>query len=45
MHVAFGELQEKHYLSLTTGMAAYMVSLGLAAVGLAIFFRSCDPAF
>ncbi|GMH58934.1 hypothetical protein TL16_g02721 [Triparma laevis f. inornata] len=45
IYVAFGVLREEHYLSLTTGMAGYGVSLGLATAGLAIFFRNCEPTF
>lgn len=46
VYVAFGELAMKgHYLSLETGMAGYGISLGLAAVGLVMFFKNCDPDF
>ncbi|GMH71529.1 hypothetical protein TrLO_g9083 [Triparma laevis f. longispina] len=46
VYVALGELQEKeHFLSLTTGMAGFGLSFVLAAIGLAMFFRNCDPLF
>ncbi|GMH64401.1 hypothetical protein TrLO_g8290 [Triparma laevis f. longispina] len=46
VYVALGELAKKeHYLSLTTGMAGYGISLGLEAVGFATFFMNCDPNF
>ncbi|GMH92585.1 hypothetical protein TL16_g12389 [Triparma laevis f. inornata] len=46
VYVALGELVKKgHYLSLETRMTGYGVSLGLAAVGLVIFFKNCDPTF
>ena len=46
MYLALGELEkEEHFLSLTTGMAGYGVSLGLAALGLVMFFRNCDSTF
>ena len=46
VYVALRELEEKkHYLNLTTGIAGYGVSLGLAALGLVMFFRNCDPTF
>ena len=32
-------------MSLTTGMLGYAVSLGLAAIGLALFFKNCDKNF
>lgn len=43
--LALRELGEKHYLSLETGMLGYGIGLGLAAVGLVMFFRNCDPNF
>ena len=45
IYVALGELGESHYLSLSTGMLGYGVSLGLAAMGLALFFTNCDANF
>ncbi|GMH71940.1 hypothetical protein TL16_g05789 [Triparma laevis f. inornata] len=46
VYLALGELEkEEHFLSLTTGMAGYGVSLGLAALGLVMFFRNCDSTF
>ncbi|GMH65857.1 hypothetical protein TL16_g11548 [Triparma laevis f. inornata] len=45
IHVALGELSEKHYLGCWDGMTAYGVSLTLVAVGLVLFFVNCDPNF
>lgn len=46
VYMALEELQKKaHYLSLTGGMTGYGISLGLAAVGLVMFFSNCDPNF
>jgi len=45
IYVALGELGEKHYLSFETGMTEYDVGLGLAAVGLVMFFRNFDEDF
>ena len=45
IYVALGELEGGHYLSLTTGMLGYGVSLGLTAIGLALFFKNCDKFF
>ena len=45
IYVALGELNKGHYLSLTTGVLGYGVSLGLASIGLALFFKNCDKNF
>ena len=45
IYVALGELSGGHYLGLTTGMLGYAVSLGLAAIGLALFLKNCDENF
>ncbi|GMI05280.1 hypothetical protein TrVE_jg3836 [Triparma verrucosa] len=45
IYVALGELGGGHYFGLTTGMLGYAVSLGLAAIGLALFFMNCDENF
>jgi len=45
IYVALGELGGAHYLDLQTGMLGYGISLGLAAIGLALFFKNCDESF
>jgi hypothetical protein len=42
IYLALGQLQEDHYLNMTTGMRAYAVSMAGAAIGLALFFMNCD---
>lgn len=46
IHLALNELAIKgHYLSAERGMIGYGVSLGLAVLGLIIFFVNCDEKF
>ena len=45
IYIALGELGGTHYIDLTSGMAAYGISLGLAAIGLALFLMNCDKNF
>ncbi|GMH83329.1 hypothetical protein TL16_g09560 [Triparma laevis f. inornata] len=46
IYLALGCLGENgYYLSLTTGMTVYFFSLGLAGLGLVLFFLNCDTSF
>ncbi|GMH83786.1 hypothetical protein TrST_g4915 [Triparma strigata] len=44
-YVALGKLDDSHYLNLSTGMFGYGLSIGLAAIGLLLFFVNCDDDF